>query len=111
MEKKFIVEITEETANYLQRLGNDLESRVFLIDRLFANHASDTDTALFDSEPFKHYTKKYEEAFTEFELAKQEFQKTYLEPIVKEKTGLENPTFNWKIDDYLSHECEVTLID
>lgn len=108
--KKFTVNITEEQANYLQRLGNDVDSKVFLIDRIFANHAQDTDTALFDSVPFKHYMKEYEKAEFEWEQAKLEFQNNFLNDKVKEATGLEDPKYNWQIDDYLSLKCEVTLI-
>ena len=108
--KKFTVDITEEQANYLQRLGNEVDSKVFLIDRMFANHAQDTDTALFDSVPFKHYMKEYEKAQFEWEQAKLEFQNTYLNDKVKEATGLEDPKYNWQINDYLSLKCEVTLI-
>ena len=75
MKEKFVVEIPEDISNYLQRLGNDVESRVYLIDRMFANHAEDTDKSMFDSIPFKHYMSKYEDAFAAFELAKMEFQK------------------------------------
>ena len=108
--KKFTVDITEEQANYLQRLGNEVDSKVFLIDRMFANHAQDTDTALFDSVPFKHYMKEYEKAQFEWEQAKLEFQKNFLNDKVKEATGLEDPKYNWQINDYLSLKCEVILI-
>ena len=108
--KKFTVDITEEQANYLQRLGNEVDSKVFLIDRMFASHAQDTDTALFDSVPFKHYMKEYEKAQFEWEQAKLEFQKNFLNDKVKEATGLEDPKYNWQINDYLSLKCEVTLI-
>ena len=108
--KTFIIDFSEEQGNYLQRLGNEVDSKVFLIDRMFANHASDTDTLLFDSVPFKHYMKEYEKARFEFEEAKSEFQKTYLDKKVKEVTKLENPQYNWMIDDYSSLQCRVTLI-
>lgn len=109
--KKIYVDFTQEQADYLQRLGMEVDGKVFLIDRMFANHAMDTDTALFDSVPFKKYSKEYEECFHKFELAKAEFQNTYLDPIVKEMTGLEHPKYNWEINDYLSLKCEVTLLD
>lgn len=109
-EKEFIIKITEDQANYLQRLGTEVDSKVFIIDRLFANHATDTDTQLFDSVPFQHYVKEYEKAYLEWELAKAEFKEQVLIPIVREKTGEENPNFNWIIDDFLSLECKITLV-
>lgn len=109
--KTITIEFNQEQANYLQRLGADVDSKIFLIDRMFANHAADTDTAMFDSVPFKHFMAEYEKARYEWEEAKQEFQKTYLDPKVKEATGLENPKYNWMINDYLSLKCEVTVLD
>lgn len=108
--KEFVIKITEEQANYLQRLGSEVDSKVFIIDRLFATHAADTDTQLFDSVPYKHYMKEFEKAHFAWEQAKVAFEKEVLIPIVKEKTGLENPSFNWSIDDYLALECRITLI-
>ncbi len=108
--KEFIVSVSEEQINYLQRLGNEVDSKVFIIDRLFATHAQDEDTQLFDSIPYKHYMKEYEKAHFEWETAKAEFEKTTLLPIVQEKTGEEKPSFNWMIEDYLSHECKIILI-
>lgn len=110
MEREFIIKMNQEQANYLQRLGMEVDSKVFLLDRLFSNHATDTDTILFESVPFKYYEQEYEKARAAWELAKQEFEQTYLMPEVKEKTGLENPHFNWLIDDYLSLEVHITLI-
>ena len=108
--KEFIVNISQEQADYLQRLGNEVDSKMFVIDRLFSNHVTDTDTQLFDSIPYKHYMKEFEKAHFMWEQAKIEFEKSFLVPIVKEKTGIENPSFNWSIDDYLSLECKVTII-
>lgn len=109
-EKEFIINITEEQANYLQRLGSEVDSKIFIIDRLFSNHANDTDTQLFDSVPYKHYMKEYEKVHFEWETAKTEFEKTVLLPVVREKTGEENPSFSWLIDDYLSLQCKITLV-
>ena len=107
---KFTIPVSEEQVNYLQRLGYDVDSKIFIIDRLFANHANDDNTQLFDSIPYKHYIKEYEQAYTMWELAKSDFEQQYLKPIVQEKTGLANPIFNWNIADYSSLECEITLL-
>lgn len=108
--KEFIIPITEEQANYLQRLGNEVDSKTFIIDRLFATHAQDTDTQLFDSVPYQHYMKEFEKIHLAWNMAKTEFEKNYLLPIVKERTGEESPSFVWSIDDYLSLECKITLV-
>ena len=109
--KKINVEFPQDMADYLERLGHEVDSKIFLIDRIFANHSSDTDNSMFDSVPFKHYIHEYEEAYAAWELAKTEFQNQYLLPKVKEITGEEDRKFNWNIDDYHSLNCEVTIID
>ncbi len=109
--KEIIINFSEEQGNYLQRLGNEVDSKAFLIDRMFTNHAADDNTQVFDSVPFKHYMKEFEKAQLEWELAKQEFEQGYLKEKVKEITGKENVSFSWLIDDYLSHECKVTIND
>lgn len=109
--EKFYVEFNEEQGNYLQRLGAEVDGKIFLIDRMFANHAADTDTALFDSIPFKYYHKEYEKAYTAWDLAKKAFKEDVLDPIVKEKTGLDNVQYNWKIDNFKSGLCEISIIE
>lgn len=110
METKIIINFNEEQGNYLQRLGIEVDSKAFLIERMFQNHMRDTDTVLFDSVPFKAYEQKYEEAHAAFELAKANFENNYLKPRIIEQTGIENPSFTWAINDYLSGECEVTIV-
>lgn len=109
MEKEFIVKITEEQANYLQRLGVEVEAKAYLIDYMFANHMNNQNMILFDSAPFKHYEKQYEQAVASFNLAKQEFEHEYLDDIVYKKMG-EKVNYNWRIDDYLSLDCKITVL-
>ena len=108
--EKLIVNVTQEQINYLQRLGQEVDGKIFLIDRIFANHVNDTDTALFDSIPFKHFMKEYENAQAAWEFAKQEFQSGYLDAKVKEIVGKDDIKYTWSINDYSSLKCEVTLI-
>lgn len=110
MAKTITINISKEQANYLQRLGAEVDAKVFLLDRMFANHAADTDTILFDSIPFQHYMKQYQESVTAYDLAKQEFQNDFLDPIMKKDYG-EDVKYNWSIEDFLSLECKVTIID
>lgn len=109
--KKLIVNFTAEQGDYLQRLGAEVDSKVFLIDRMFANHANDTDVLLFESAPFKHYMKQYEEARLAWETAKEEFQHNYLDGEVAKQLGYEGAAYNWEINDFLSYECEVTVLE
>lgn len=111
MSKEFTISLNAEQVNYLQRLGAEVDSKVFIIDRLFANHATDTDTQLFDSIPYKHYMSEYEKAYVAWELAKNELETTVIRPAVIQETGNENPSFSWIIEDYNSLECKVTLTE
>lgn len=109
MKKEFTVKITEDQANYLQRLGTEMEAKAYLIDYMFANHANDKNTTMFESVPFKYYEKQYEEAVAAFNLAKQEFQHGYLDGIVYKEMGYK-ADYSWAIDDYLSLNCKITVL-
>lgn len=109
MENKIIINVDEEHMSYLQRLGIEVDTKIFLIDQMFANHAQDTDTTLFESIPFQHYMKEYEKSFAQWNLAKTNFQNNYLKEKIKEYTHIDNPNYNWTINDYLSGQCEVTI--
>lgn len=108
--EKFYVDFTEEQGLTLQMLGTEVDSKIFLIDRLLANHANDTDTQLFDSIPFKHYYKDYEKTYVKYEQAKKDFENNYLKPIVEKQVGKKDIPFTWQIEDFDSGKCEITLI-
>lgn len=107
--KNFTVKMSQEQANYLQRLGQEVDGKAFIIDRMFATHAMDEDTMIFESVPFKHFMKQFEEANAEFDFAKQEFQDTYLKGEVEKLTGIKDPVFNWQIDNYNALEVKVMM--
>lgn len=108
--KKIIIKINQEQADYLQRLGVEVDSKVFLMDRIFDNHSKDADLSIIDSKLFKYYTKEYEEAFLEFELAKRKFQNDFLDAEVQKALNTtEKVSYTWNIEDYLALECEVTI--
>ena len=111
MGQQFIISISEEQSNYLHRLGMDLEAKIFIIDRLISDHKSDTNADVINSEVFKYYQHGYEEAFTQWSMAKKEFQNTVLKPIIQEKTGLDKPNFEWQIVDFEDNECIVTMVE
>ncbi len=106
--EKFTFDLTEEQITYLQRLGNEVDTKVFLIDRMMANHATDTDLSLFESKPFKHFMSEYEKSYAMWEMAKSEFEKTVVNPIVAEKYG-PNALYSWMINDFEEGTCEVTI--
>ena len=106
--EKFTFELTEEQINYLQRLGNEVDTKIFLIDRMMANHVNDTDLSLFESKPFKHFMSEYEKAYAMWEMAKQEFEKNVVIPLVVEKYGAE-AVYTWNIKDFTFGTCEVTI--
>ena len=110
--RQITINIKQEHADRLQRLGYEVDSKVFLIDRMFANHAQDTDTSMFESVPFRHFFSEYEKARVALETAKSEFQRGFLEPRVKEilKTD-EHIEFSWMIDDFTTLQCEVTVVE
>lgn len=110
MEKKFVLDLTEEQVNYLQRIGTELDGKVFLLDRMFETHAMDTDTSMFQSVPFKHFMAEYENTYAEWELAKKHLEDSYIRPEVLKRTNGESVNFQWAINDYLAKQCEVTIL-
>jgi len=104
----FKITIPQELVDYVQRLGRDVDSRVYLIDRMFYNHRNDEDTNMFDSVPFKKYQKEFEELKAEYDMAVDKLGEKLI-PFVVEKTGIEDPKFDWKIDDFTSLEVEITM--
>jgi hypothetical protein len=106
---KFALTLEEsEVFNYLNRLHLDVESRMFVIDRMFDSHKNDTDTSLFDSVPWKAYMSELETTRAEYSMAKDEFSKM-IYPIVQEKTKVEDVAFDWNIKDFMQRKVEITL--
>lgn len=103
MVQTFYISITQEQANMLQRLGMEVDSKMFLIKFLIQENGS--------SEILEKYIKEYEKAFAEFQLAKQSLQTDYLTDQVKQKTGLEHPEYKWSINDYNTLECKITVLN
>lgn len=104
----FKITIPQELVDYVQRLGRDIDSRVYLIDRMFDNHRNDEDAAILDSVPFKKYHKEFEELKAEYDLAVSELGNKII-PFVAEKTGNDDPKFDWRIDDFSSLEVTITM--
>ena len=109
--KEFTLKINDEKLfNYLQRLGFDIDSRLAVIDRMFTTHKNDQDASVFESVPFKKYSKELEELQAEYTMAKDEFSKILL-PIELEKLGANDVTFDWRIDNFADKEVIITVTD
>lgn len=108
MEKEIRLTVTEEQTNYLQRLGVDIDNRVFIIDRLFANHAEDTDGSFLENKLFKEYMNELETVKAEYEFAKQAFGEKILRPQVEKLSG-EGVEFDWAIKDFSVGEAEIYI--
>ena len=107
-ETTFTLPVSQETCDYLQRLGMGIDARLAVIDRIMTIHANDTNDSVLESKPFKKYHAEFEELNAEYTQAKLEFEKE-LKPIVFEKVGKE-VDFNWLIKDFLSQEVEITIL-
>lgn len=110
--KTYEVEISQELANYLQRLGYEVDTRLSIIDRLFTNHKDDTDASVFESVPFKTYSKQLEDVQAEYNMAKDKMTE-YLRPLVAETEGVpeEEVLFDWRIDDFNSLKATIIVHD
>ena len=107
-ETTFTLPISQETCNYLQRLGMGIDARLEVINKIFTNHANDTDDSVLESKPFKKYHSEFEELNAEYTQAKIAFENE-IKPIVYEKAG-EGVNFRWNINDFLSQEVEITIL-
>lgn len=108
--KTYKIEITQELANYLQRLGLEIDTRLSIIDRLLTNHKDDPDASVFESVPWKTYMKELEEKQAEYELAKTQMS-NYLIPLIAEKEGRNDVMFDWKIEDFSILEATIIIKD
>ena len=108
MDKQFTLVVENDLVDYLQRLGFDIDSRLAVIDRMFVNHKDDTDASVFESVPWKKYSKELEETQAQYTMAKDEFSKILI-PLVEEKTGTKGVSFDWKIENFKDAEVIITL--
>ena len=103
----FTLPVSQETCDYLQRLGVSIDARLLVIDKIFSNHANDVNAAVLDSKPFQKYHSELEELNAEYTQAKLKFTEE-LKPIVYEKMG-GVVDFTWNITDFLSKEVIITV--
>lgn len=108
MKNTFTLKVENKLVDYLQRLGFDIDSRLAVIDRMFMNHKDDTDASVFESIPWKKYSKELEDVQAEYSIAKDEFSKLLI-PIVEKETGVSGVSFNWKIENFKDGEVIITI--
>ena len=108
MKKQFTLKVENKLVDYLQRLGFDIDSRLAVIDRMFVNHKDDTDSSVFESIPWKKYSKELEKTQAEYNIAKDEFSELLI-PLVEKKTGVSGTKFDWKIENFKDGEVIITV--
>lgn len=109
MKKSFYLPVSQETCNYLQRLGVGVDARLEVINRLFTSHKDDPDDSVLTSVPFQTYQKQYEELNAEYAMAKDTVSNE-LRPIVEEKVGQTGISFNWTIEDFNSQQVKIDIL-
>lgn len=110
MKKTFYLPVSEETCNYLQRLGMEVDARAEIINRLFTSHAQDADDSVLTSKPFETYQKQYNEIFAEYNLAKESLGKE-LQPLVDKEEGRTETPFNWKIENFSENKVKIEVLN
>lgn len=99
MSKK-IVTVPQETVNHIQALQYECESRKDLLSFMLDKGAAPT------GEGFKAYHDEYKDLHTQYEKAKEEMQKTVLEPAVP------GTLLKWNLDfDIGEATCEYVVAE
>lgn len=111
MEKEFTIELNQKEVDYIQRIGYEIDTRVYLIDRMFDMHKNDTDASLFDSVPFKKYHKELEERKAEFDMAVKKLGEDVIKPVVCKKLGVDDVNFNFEIPDFSNPLVYITVLE
>lgn len=112
MSKSYYVDVPQEFCDKLQKTGYEVEAIMSIIDRMFQNHKEDKDASLFESVPWKHYMKQFEELNGRYSEEKNELNK-YLSPIIREKEGISDDdtdfSFYWNIEDFYEKRARITI--
>ena len=85
MKKELTIKITEESRDYIQRAYMEYRSKQDIIASVFDIHKYDTDAAILESVPFKHYEKEFEKAKLVYDTALSESEKNYIEEEIRNK--------------------------
>lgn len=92
MMKNAQINVNEETVSLLQRLSYDVSSRRDTICFLLDQHKMDEDDTLLTSKVFNTYQSQLSSLSAEYELAKDEMIRTYVDESI-----IPNIT-NWNLD-------------
>ena len=107
-ENIFYLPVTQDVTNYLQRLAFEVEGRLGVIDRLFTTHANDDNDSVLTSVPFRKYHEEYDKINAEYSIAKEELGNA-LRPLVEEKTGIKDVSFDWTIEDFSENKVKIVV--
>lgn len=70
------IKITGELSNYIERLYREYIGKKDIITTLFELHKYDKDSSIFESVPYKHYEKLFDEAKFAYDTAMTEINNT-----------------------------------
>lgn len=101
----FRAEVDDDTIDYLQRLGYEVDSYRSIVDYLFTTHMDDPD--FLGSPLLKAYMKDYEKVNAEYIRAKTEYGEKVLRPMADERFGQPGVFFTWSIPDFAAKTVEV----
>lgn len=97
--KTFKIEMREELVNYIERLNFEVNAKERIVKTIVS---SDLDGNLMENQSFLKYNERYEIAFAEYEVAKQEVENMIPEDIRK------NHQIFWNLD-FRTNTLEVTV--
>ena len=103
---KFEIIGDDDSLNYLQRLGYEIDSYRSIVDYLFSSHKDEPE--FLDSDIFKSYMKKYEIVNAEYAKAKEKYGQEILRPIVEDRCDDTDVDFTWTIPDFNDKKVIVT---
>lgn len=83
MAKAFEVEVTEELANYIEKLDYEAMAYKDIIITMLEAHKNDQDSSCIDSPVFKAYQEKFSNAKAEFDLAKNSITNEFIPDCLK----------------------------
>lgn len=80
--KTLKIEVNQETINMLQRLNYEVNARRETICYLLDQHKADKNDTLLTSKVFETYQSQLSDLSAEYELAKDEMIRTYVDPAI-----------------------------
>lgn len=102
MQKTYEIDITEETANLLERLAFEIQAKEGVVTRIITTAVT---PEVFNGVPYQTFMKQLEEAHVAYETAKKVLETSLKETVAKQGEAL----LGWKIDDFKSKKAIVTV--